>query len=678
MHQQHEPDWTTCQAEDGCSGVHLENAHDQGCVFHTEDDDARKRWWHKLGRGEPLDARGLTFTSEQLDQLLKRAPQDDQDSPRITEPDFRAATFQGEARFVRATFQGGAGFAGATFTGFAGFNWATFQGDAEFDGATFEGGAGFVEATFEGGAEFAAATFEGGAEFDGATFTGRAKFGEATFQGHAGFAGATFTGDAEFDWATFEGAGFDWATFQGDAGFVRATFQGGAGFAGATFTEFARFDWATFQRGAEFDGATFKGDAGFNSATFQGDAGFGEATFQGGAGFAAATFGRSAYFGPMLAAESVDLTGATFPARLDLQAATPVLQLRRARILGGGHLRVGWAHIDLTEAEIVEPCILEDAAHLLRDQNHLWERFAWHLEPERDDEAESQTPPSNNSQPLPQALTWTSSLESLQRATVTGLVLGAIDLTACRFAGAHDLDQLRVPHAAELERPPSRLFASRRVLAEEIVWRQREWKRRDWPVNRSWQRLKLDPFKVQGAAIENGESPSPSEIAELYRALRTGREARGDEPGAADFYYGEMEMRRHSSLTPRWERVILFFYWALSGYALRASRALFALAMVIVVGWATLGLFGYQDPSLTSRETLSGRAGPYEVVLEAAEPTKPGWNDAFWASLESVVFRGPQQGALTTPGRITVNLLRFFGPVLLAFAVLSVRGRVKR
>jgi hypothetical protein len=33
------------------------------------------------------------------------------------------------------------------------------------------------------------------------------------------------------------------------------------------------------------------------------------------------------------------------------------------------------------------------------------------------------------------------------------------------------------------------------------------------------------------------------DIAGLYRALRKGREDARDEPGAADFYYGEMEMR---------------------------------------------------------------------------------------------------------------------------------------
>jgi hypothetical protein len=36
----------------------------------------------------------------------------------------------------------------------------------------------------------------------------------------------------------------------------------------------------------------------------------------------------------------------------------------------------------------------------------------------------------------------------------------------------------------------------------------------------------------------------PEHVAPLYRALRKAQEDAKDEPGAADFYYGEMEMRR--------------------------------------------------------------------------------------------------------------------------------------
>ena len=43
--------------------------------------------------------------------------------------------------------------------------------------------------------------------------------------------------------------------------------------------------------------------------------------------------------------------------------------------------------------------------------------------------------------------------------------------------------------------------------------------------------------------------PAP-EIAGIYRDLRKGLEDVKNEPGAADFYYGEMEMRRLAGPKP--------------------------------------------------------------------------------------------------------------------------------
>jgi hypothetical protein len=83
------------------------------------------------------------------------------------------------------------------------------------------------------------------------------------------------------------------------------------------------------------------------------------------------------------------------------------------------------------------------------------------------------------------------------------------------------------------------------------------------------------------------------QIAGLYRALRKGREDAKDEPGAADFYYGEMEMRRRArpareTSRGRVERAILTAYRLLSGYGLRAWRALAWLLVAVMV--ATIGL----------------------------------------------------------------------------------------
>jgi hypothetical protein len=66
------------------------------------------------------------------------------------------------------------------------------------------------------------------------------------------------------------------------------------------------------------------------------------------------------------------------------------------------------------------------------------------------------------------------------------------------------------------------------------------------------------------------------------------------------FYYGEMEMRRHAhrgrtagASRGRVERAVLTGYWLVSGYGLRAWRALAALAVVLVTFAGLLVWDGY-------------------------------------------------------------------------------------
>lgn len=140
---------------------------------------------------------------------------------------------------------------------------------------------------------------------------------------------------------------------------------------------------------------------------------------------------------------------------------------------------------------------------------------------------------------------------------------------------------------------------------------------------------------------------APERVAALYRSLRKSFEDSKNEAGAGDFYYGEMECRRHSKESSRAERMILWFYWLLSGYGQRASRALTALVVVVAVVTALLTVWG-QDFGMAAR-----------------------------ISVGAVVFRDDRT-ELTAAGEWTVLVARFLGPVLLALAVLAVRARVKR
>jgi hypothetical protein len=157
--------------------------------------------------------------------------------------------------------------------------------------------------------------------------------------------------------------------------------------------------------------------------------------------------------------------------------------------------------------------------------------------------------------------------------------------------------------------------------------------------------------------------------------LRIGRDGRRDEPGAADFYYGEMEMRRHAVSkthhgarrlelspsppydstrpTPPTERAVLFLYWLSCGYGQRPGRALGALLVTLVCGAVLLWKLGglHESPVLVAVESSMS-------PLESLD-LKPATHLS-WAS-ETVIVG-----------------LRLLGTLFLGLAVLSLRGRIAR
>ncbi|NDZ78311.1 hypothetical protein G3I19_07180, partial [Streptomyces sp. SID10853] len=180
----------------------------------------------------------------------------------------------------------------------------------------------------------------------------------------------------------------------------------------------------------------------------------------------------------------------------------------------------------------------------------------------------------------------------------------------------------------------------------------------------------------------------PAGLAPVYRQLRKSFEDSKNEPDAADFYYGEMEMRRHNSRRPRGERALLTLYWAVSGYGLRASRALGWLLAAMAVTVLLMMLWGLPEDAPQSSMTgrLTGRS--ISLTTDDPEPVDPAGplgsrlsSDRGEKSLRivvnSVVFRTSGQ-ELTTTGTYTEMASRLAEPVLLGLAALAIRGRIKR
>ncbi|MFI8392868.1 pentapeptide repeat-containing protein [Streptomyces sp. NPDC085540] len=667
------PAWPHCahgnspQDQVGCRGIHVPG-HTR-CLAHLTDAD-RNAYLDSLAPGSSINHSGTTLTQALLTALLGALRDPATGHPHLGTAAFDSATFEGDAEFESVTFEGSAGFEWATFDGDAEFRSATFKRRANFESATFKSGAGFGSVTFEGSAGFGSVAFEGGAGFGAVIFKRDAEFGSVTFKRDAWFGAATFTRDAWFQSVTFEGgagfgsvtfkrdAKFDCATFECAARFGSVTFEGGAGFGSVTFKRDAEFGAVAFKRDAEFRSVTFEGDAWFGSATFEGVAGFESAAFEGDVRFERVAFERAVSLGPLACAGRVDFSGAVFGSPAILSLAAHHLECRRTRWSSTAEIRLRHTRVDFAHAVFEYPLtIAAETDPFLDSGGQQVAETLFAGEPDA-----------------------SVRMASLRGVDAAHLVLSDIDLSECLFTGTVHLDQVRLEGACSFATVPSGRhwrgwrpvqFTQRRTLVEEHHWRARQ------------------PSAVPGwnEAAPGAGRVGPLQLAPVYRALRKAFEDSKHEPGAADFYYGEMEMRRHADDIPRSERSLLTAYWALSGYGLRASRALGWLAACMLATILLMMGFGLpqDDPKQRATGTVPAGGGKVTFVIDKADPQNPTGNrfttkrfeKALKVTLNSVVFRSSGQD-LTTAGTYIEMTSRLTEPILLGLAILAVRNRVKR
>jgi uncharacterized protein YjbI with pentapeptide repeats len=502
------------------------------------------------------------------------------------------------------------------------------------------------------------------ADFRDATLLGLANFERAIFNGAARFDRAQFTGQAWFDRAQFsEDAQFEAAQFTGQAWFGLAQFSGEAEFTMAHFTSPAGFVLAQFSGNAEFGKARFSGPGLFNGAEFSGGAEFGSARFARGAEFEAAVFRERINFGPLLVSSTLSFDQADFDEDVELAVSASAVSCCGTRFGKAASLDVRWAEVALDDAVFRAPSRLDGVGPFpdVDDSGSRCRADARRLEAD--------------ARPR---------IVSLRQADVGNLTLGNVDLRACRFFGAHGLDKLRIEADCQFGEPPRGWrhrrstngsyseydwrYARRRMLAEEHHWRASRGDRGD--ANRTLgdeDTSATSTYRVHSWHPPECRPPSwltppaevlkPARIAPLYRALRKALEDVKDEPEAGDFYYGEMEMRRHERETRLGERVIIWPYWLVSGYGLRASRALFALAFtIIVLGAIPLAVWGFRPAIPYGRALLFALQS--SISLLRAPTTTPGHQ--------------------TAGGQVIEIFLRLAGPLFFGLALLALRGRVKR
>jgi uncharacterized protein YjbI with pentapeptide repeats len=439
------------------------------------------------------------------------------------------------------------------------------------------------------------------------------------------------------------------------AAFARAQFTGLAGFGRARFTGIAGFEEARFTGEAWFGATQFGEEARFEGTQFDGVAAFLGTRFSGLADFTGAQFKRARSLGPLLAA-AVVLDRATFEQAITVEAASAILACVDTRFNDTTTLRLRYAETAVDGAVFTKPSTIAFAEDTFKPREEV-EKEAF------DERAVAQA--AHGRSPRPRLL-------SLRGVDVATLTLTDLDLGACLFQGAHNLDKLRIEGARPFAATPTGWklgrvggqgipvwrWTRRQTLAEEHHWRTGRPlpaapNGRPHPQLVDWSGPDVQPPEwVAGRTGRRVQRLRPGRVAVLYRALRKAQEDSKDEPGAADFYYGEMEMRRLAPATPWGERVILTLYWLVAGYGLRALTGLAA----VVVGLGVL----------------------FELVGFARHPSPPTvWGSLLYAARSTLSITDPE-AQLTAWGKLFQVILRLAGPVLLGLALLSVRNRVKR
>ncbi|MBL7553549.1 pentapeptide repeat-containing protein, partial [Frankia sp. AgB1.9] len=336
--------------------------------------------------------------------------------------------------------------------------------------------------------------------------------------------------------ARFRNVDFSDAAFVDPAVFTTATFDGQARFSGATFLEGAYFAVVDFGGEAWFGGATFAHDAIFRGTTFRENTFFQDTTFQQGAVFEDTKIKRVLRLSG--AAGSLDLTRCEVQGELLVEGVVGDVAAPGMRVPGRVALNLQEARVDLSESVFTGPITIQGRR--------------------RTGQADG------------------VKVTALRGVDAERLVLTDVDLSECQFAGIQRLDLIKLDGECTFATDPA---GTRQVLAEEHHWRNAR------PGRRAtrWAR-----------APHGAEVVGPARLQVLYRQLRKAFEESRNEPGAADFYYGEMEMRRAAARRGRrLERWLLNAYWATSGYALRASRALGCLALVIAATIVALVVWGF-------------------------------------------------------------------------------------
>lgn len=318
--------------------------------------------------------------------------------------------------------------------------------------------------------------------------------------------------------------------------------------------------------------------------------------------------------GPLCIDQLYKISPAQFGARIRIKVEADDLDLSGAQLSEGGHILVERARVNLNQLSTGRSLRVSGAANGAQEPVIL----------------------------------------SLQNADTGSMSFASVDMSRCVFYGSHNLGDAVIESTVKFTETPSWPYTRRRCVADEFAWRQ------------STGGFRSKKWRLPGTRVAGDDSVGESidgtvelpqlqasQVAAVYRNLRRSFEARSDAPGAADFYYGEMEMRRYDRESGVAERGTVWLYWVLSGYALRASRVFGWLLALIGACTVAMVYFGFAEESAT-------------------------YLDGFIFSLQAALPGLQSDRVVTTVGELVEIALTVLAPLLFALALFALRGRVKR
>lgn len=488
-------------------------------------------------------------------------------------------------------------------------------------------------------------------------------FDDAHFNAEAVFLSVDFGGVAWFCKTRFEAVFFESVLFHQEASFDGASFDSSASFDEHTiFADKVSFDQSSFRYEAWFEEVLFRERALFNRARFAGETSFKNVIFCNDVLF------NRVHVEDIFSMVSVAIERTLFLSHLrgsgnlrikgDITNTVCTESAFNGSIwfsLEGGSLSLAdstfWGPVTV-ESALESVSLGELKEELFVDDLDAPDEELEMLKEKELDEDVMACESAREARMQTASFLRRVKLISLRGTDATLLTLIDADLSSCLMSGLKRPEQLRLDGRCIFTVTPGRWFLRWgwmpwRWMKREALYEEHLWRNNVKGIGAGWVRA---PSYLEGRAI------GPERLAVLYRQLRKAVEDSRNEPGAADFYYGEMEMRRIGS-TRTGERWLLSVYWLVSGYGLRATRALVMLACLIVA--ATVGL---------QHGGFVGRAPDFLTDLIYVTGSV--------VSLNITPVHVPI--VLTAWGEIVRIVLRIGGPVLLGLAALAIRSRVKR